>query len=291
MTSYAIVMCRKRKLFHSIQIDEKLNELEIAIPHLTEKNELKYGKKVNKILKKRNVSNVVLSNEIMQKEKFCNCVSSQNNYIITGNRLYQALTKYILQDICNMVNIPMPTISLAILSHEFSIENLDLVKYISKEIREVVVLSENKERFDKMLEKFFNEEGIAIRVLENKHSNISSYPFIINLDYTEEEVNKLIISKNAIVISIKNKICALRKSFNGILLNDVEIYLEKEVKDFRTLALCEAYLYHYRKKIQENEKEFEKSPYRINTYMGNNGKITEEDFKRVGKLFTKKSKK
>lgn len=291
MSSYAIVMCEKRKLFRAVQVEEVVNELKIKIPHFSEKKELKYGKKVDKILRRHRVSNVVLSNELKEKEKFCDFLTSQNHYMITGNKMYQALMKLVLEDICNMINVPMPSVSVAILSHEFSIENLDLVKYISKEIREVVVVSEQKERFEKILENFLVDEGIAIRVLENKNSNISHYPIVFNLDYSEEEVNQFILSKTAIVISIQKPITALRKSFHGILLNDIDIYLGKETKDFRTLALSEAYLYQYRRKIQENEKEFVKSPYRINGYIGNNGKIAEDDFQRVGKSFTKKSKK
>ena len=290
--SYAIIECESRKIFKNISIEEVFDEVHIKIPKFKNKKSQKYAKKINKILKKHKVSNVVLSNELMENEVFKNVIYMQNNYIITGNKLYQSLLRKVLEDICSIVEVPLQTVSVEILCNEFSIENLDLVKYISQSVKQVTIMSENKEKFENIALELMSEAGIPLTVLENKTrtSAIGRTNFIINVDYGEEEIKKLIIPKDAIVISVRKKITELRKNFNGIIINDLNIYLGKEIQNFRTLALCEAYVYDYKRRNQENEKKFERSEYKINAYIGNNGIISEEEFKKIGKTFVKKSK-
>ncbi len=288
--SYAIVECEKKKFFNTIKTDEMLDELHIRLPVFKEKKSQKFAKKVSKILKKYKVSSVVLSNELNNNEVFKNILYMNNNYIVTGNRLYVALARKVMSDICEIIDIQMETVNISVLSHEFSIENLDLVKYISKSVKHLTIVTENKERFENMLEPLFQNDGIAITVLKSENCSIKRSHFIINIDYTEEEIKKLVLPKEAIIISIKNKIFSLRKNFCGLIINDLDIYLGKEIFNFRTLSLCEAYIYDYKKKAKDNEKIFEKSKYKINGYIGTKEKISEEELKRVSKMFTKKSK-
>ena len=82
----------------------------------------------------------------------------------------------------------------------------------------------------------------------------------------------------------------MKNGFNGIVIRDIDIYLNKKVEKYRTLELCEAYMYNYMKRIKENELLFNRSTYKINGYIGNNGKIEQEDFERLGKIFLKNKK-
>ena len=54
------------------------------------------------------------------------------------------------------------------------------------------------------------------------------------------------------------------------------------------IAICEAQIYIYHRKIKENDKVFEKEGYRINGYFGENCKITSEEFKKLGKILLDK---
>lgn len=288
--SYAIIECEKKKLFNKIDVDEVLDEVHIRLPFFKEKKSQKYAKKVCKYLKKHKTSYAVLSNELNQNKIFKNVLYMQNNYVITGDRMYVTLIKKVMCNICKLLNVPIETIFAAILSHEFSIENLDLVKHISKSIKHLTVVSENKDRYENTIGALLEDEGIAIEVLKNENCNIRKSQFVINFDFTEDEIRRLILPKEAIVISIKENISSLRKGFSGVIINDIDIYLNKNVENFRTLALCEAYMYNYSKKIRENERQFERSEYKINGYIGNNGPIKEEEIAKMRKMFTKKSK-
>ena len=54
------------------------------------------------------------------------------------------------------------------------------------------------------------------------------------------------------------------------------------------MALCEAKIYNYLKKINENDRVFEREGYKINSYIGENGKITMKEFQDLGKIILDK---
>ncbi|MBQ9267453.1 MAG: hypothetical protein IJ217_04160 [Clostridia bacterium] len=288
--SYALIECEKKKFFPITDVEEVFDEVHIKLPELKEKQSRRYGRKINRILKKYQVSNVILSEALGKNEIIRNTIYMQNNYIITGNKLYKALAKRMIKDICSITEVPMETVCVAIFAHEFTIENWHLVKHVSKEVREIMVISENKMRFEKLSDDLMEKEGIALTTFDTSYQNHLRCHFVINVDFTEEELKKFALPKDAIIISVEENIRELRKNFNGIMINDVELYLDSEVPNFRTLALCEARFFDYRRNFEENDYRFEKSGSGINGYVGNNGFITAEDLKRVAKTFTKNSK-
>ena len=71
-----------------------------------------------------------------------------------------------------------------------------------------------------------------------------------------------------------------------IIINDIDILGEGiPNNNFRKLAVCEAKLYRPLRKVKDNEKVFTREKYVINGYIGKNGKITQEDFERIGKNY------
>ena len=62
--------------------------------------------------------------------------------------------------------------------------------------------------------------------------------------------------------------------------------VKRQNNNFRKLSLCEAKLYRPLRKIKDNERVFFMEKYIINGYIGKNGKITTEDFEKIGKSYT-----
>ena len=85
--SYAIIDLKKKKFLNTIEVTEICNELEVKVPKFKENKQQKYAKKINKILKKYRVNNVVLSTELKNAVDFQNRIMENNNYIIKGNSL------------------------------------------------------------------------------------------------------------------------------------------------------------------------------------------------------------
>ena len=100
-------------------------------------------------------------------------------------------------------------------------------------------------------------------------------------------MKRIVINRNSIVISLNEKIGKIKKNFQGIVIQDIDILGEGIPREgFHKLSICEARLYRPLRKIMDNEKVFEAEDYRINGYIGSNGKITEEEFEKLAKNFT-----
>ncbi len=279
--SYAIIDYKKTFFTH---IDEIFEEINVNIPKHYKKNAIKCGRKINRILKKYNTNKVILSKELYNDE-IKKYICEKNNYIIDGNNMYKILLRLCILDICEIVKIPIQTIRVVLLVHEFSIEILNLVKHISKDVKRFSVISENKDKFERLADELLREAGITISLYENNYKTTLRCDFIINIDYAEDELKRYVIAEDTIIFSVKENIKELKKSFNGIIINDIDIYLNKEYNNFSTLAICEAQIYDFKRNPKYNEEKFLKSGYRINAYMGNNGIINENEFKAV---FSKK---
>ena len=109
---------------------------------------------------------------------------------------------------------------------------------------------------------------------------------IINIDFKEDELKNMLLPKFGIIISLNEKINDLRKNFDGIIINDIDILGDGIPNEsFRKLSVCEAKLYRPLRKIRDNERVFFTERYKINGYIGKNGKITQEEFEKVGKNY------
>jgi hypothetical protein len=278
---YAVVNLVDRKFLRPIKVEEVLQETLINVPEFIEKKSKKYSKKVNRILNKRKVSNIVLCNKLLAFNQFKNVLYENNKYIITGKRLFKSISLLVLKDISKMMGIGLEKINLAFFINEYSIENLDLIEYICQSVKSLTIITENMNRFSKLTENLFEKYGVTIKVTDNFKTNLRRVNIIINIDFTVSELKSINIPKECIFISMYEKLSSLKNNFNGIIINNVDILLPKKNENIDSMSLCEAYIYNYLKNINENEKMFEKSQYSINGYIGNNGKITQQDFERV----------
>lgn len=284
--SYAIINLKERKTpFDAISVDEVCEEIKVNVPEFKEKTSIKYGKKISKVLKKYKVSNVVLNDELQKNETFKNVLDENNNYIISGKRMYKVLLPTIIKETSKMMNVSVEKLNIAILVDEYSIDNLDLIKYLSDMVKHVTLITNNAYKFEKLVDELLHYSGVSVRLLNKGKHTLKRENYVINIDFNAEFLNKIILPVNSIVITVPDEKYPVKKNFNGIIINDVNIYLNQDVEDFSSLSLCEAYIYNYMKKIKENELIFNRSKYHINSYIGNNGYISQEDFERVGRLF------
>lgn len=289
--SYAIINFKERKkLFDTISVDEVCEEVKLNVPKFSEKTSEKYGKKISKILKKYKVSNVVLNNELQKNELFKNVLNENNNYIISGKRMYKVLLPTIIKETSKIMEIPIEKLNIAILVDEYNIDNLDLIKYLSDIVKHVTLITNNAYKFGKLVDELLHYNGITVRLLNKGKHTLKRESYIINIDFDIASLSKIVVPVNSIVITIPDEKYPIKKNFNGIIINDLNIYLNQDNENFSSLSLCEAYIYNYMKKIKENELLFNRSKYRVNGYIGNNGLICQEDFERLGKIFQESKK-
>ena len=288
--SYAIINLKKRKIFDFIEENEICDELEIKIPEFKKNKQEKYAKKLNKLLKKYKVSNVVLSNELKELDDFKNIIMQNNNYIITGRKLYKVLIHTIVRDVASLLKFPKEKLNVAILINEHNADNIEIIKTLADEVKNVTLVTNNAYRFEQLVDELLQSKGIVVQLLNKGKVNLKRKHIIINLDYSNAEIEKLNVQNECVIITDSIKPQKVKNGFNGIVIRDIDIYLNKQIDNYRPLELCEAYIYNYMKRVKENELLFKRSTYKINGYIGNNGKIEQEDFERIGKIFMKNKK-
>lgn len=244
------------------------------------------AKRTLKKIKKYNVQNVVLNNELNKNIEFKNILIENKKYIITGNRIGKILLPKIIDDISKYSKCPKEKLKIILLMNEYSIENIDLIECISKDIKQLSVISKNHTKYEKTANKLYLNYGYMVKLYNNDIREFKRDNIIINMDFTEKEIKSMILPRNGILISLNERINSLKKNFNGIIINDLDILGEGIPNDnFRKLAVCEAKLYKPLRKIKDNERMFFNEKYVINGYIGRSGKITQEDFEKIGKNY------
>lgn len=284
---YALVDTSEKRSLRRIYAEELLGEVKVVIPKFTEKNSARYAKLFLKKMKEYKVQNVVLSHKIMENMKFCKEIEDDRKYIITGKRMGKVILIKTISEIAKYMKYPMEKLNILLLMNEYSLENIELIETLSSDIRQLSVLSYNYSKYEKTATKLFNNFGYVVDLYNNDEIKEFKYVnVVINIDFKEDDLRKVNFAKNSVVISLNEKISGIKKGFNGIIINDIDIAgkLENTV-EYRKLALCEAKIYKPLRNLKENERIFNLERYIINGYIGRKGKITVEEFERIGKTF------
>ena len=122
-------------------------------------------------------------------------------------------------------------------------------------------MTNNINYFKPLKEKLWDEDGIIITLTNNKKKALSKSNIILNVDFSEEVINRYIIFDEAILINLEEEIKIRKKRFCGKIINDykikpkenseLEAFLKKEeYENFDIKDLTEVY-------VTNNPKELE----------------------------------
>ena len=102
---------------------------------------------------------------------------------------------------------------------------------------------------------------------------------ILNIDFSQELINKYNIKDDAIIVNIKNKVRINKKRFNGLNINDYEIDFRDDKKDEKSLNnkyylkdLYECQLYK-KQRISDLKNKLKIDNVYINKLILNNGEL------------------
>lgn len=176
-------------------------------------------KKIQKIVNKKNKETIILSKELKKYEKKLNLNKKESTI--------KFFVYDILEYIANKLEIKIELQNLYILVNNYNKNNIEIIKYLSHKVRTVNIVTNNINKYSKLEEQLYNEEGTLITITNNKNKGLKRANFIINLDFDNETIANYKINMNSIIINCtNNKIDALRY-FQGIIINDICIKLEE----------------------------------------------------------------
>ena len=257
-----------KKIFNRIESEEYENGRKYSIPKLNEKL-------LNK-LKMDNIKNVVIAKKNKLNIEFMNEVYSSNMNILDGKILFKHLIPEIIEYLSEILGTNKEDIEITILVNDYSQINLYYINELINNIKRIYIITNNIKRFKAFANKLYEEEAITVPVMNNRNKSLSNKKVILNIDFTEEQLNKYKINRKAILINIENDIKNINKTFAGINVNNYELNVEKDENEFEKNEIYESYIIG--KKIKDIRRKLGEDKIKIRNFIGNRGIINVNEY-------------
>ena len=236
-------------------------------------------KRIIKKLLKYEVTHVVLSKELNNNKNLINALNSYDIKIFDGRWLAKYLGIEILNYICEQKNIKKEETELAITTNEITDLTIETIKILSKQYKKLIIVTNHIEKLRKIEKTIFENEGILVIISNNKKKSLLNVPIILNMDFNKEVLNKYKVNDNATIINLEGDMRIENKRFNGIIVNDYEIIVEREeiiwrdnMEEYKNKDILESIL--YMKDTYSNIcMKIRKNKVKIKELYGINGKI------------------
>lgn len=272
------IIINYKKIFNKITI-KKIDDLHYLyiVPRI------KSLKDISKIIEKHNKSKIILSKEL--KEKYTRQIKVKKENEIEKNIKY--FLNNILEYISNKINEELETQNLYILANQYNDLNLNIIKDLLNKVKTLTIVTDNLKNYKRLEDYLYKNEGTLITITNNKNKALRKAKIMINLDYSNDSINKYKINRNAIIINcVDEKIDIVY--FQGIIVNNIEISFNKKEKYkelFKEFDKSDIYKsfeimnlkYDY---IIEKNKQ---NKVDIKYLLGNNGKINEKELENIQK--------
>ena len=210
------------KLLNIIKVKEDKIILPIKDEKISKKKAEKLANKTKKILDKTICNKVILSKVIKTQEEYKNYLYSSDINIVKAEQLTEILLLDILKYIKNKKCLKPEELSLSIFLNDISMNMLENLKIMVKEYKRINIITNHIQKFKKLEEDLFEEQGIIITVGNNKRKSALKSNIIVNVDFPNELINQYNINDEAIIINLRGNIKINKKRFTGININDYE---------------------------------------------------------------------
>lgn len=276
------------KVLFNIIKKQKFNDKVIYYLPIYKKNKLserkskKLVKKLNKLLKKDEIKKVAISKQL-NINKIKNNLHSYNIDILNGRILFKYLIEEIIDYICEKKGSKKEFEEISFLINDIDSISSNIIISVAKNIKRLNIITNQIDKFGKLEQYLYNELGIIINVSNNKKSSLAKAKIILNLDFSEENVNSYKIYEKAIIINVLGKIKIDSKRFNGININYYNINMPKEYQmiDFNDEIIYESIILYMEHNLDNIMKKIKTDKITIKNLVGNKGIISEKEFKQM----------
>ena len=262
--------------FNISNIEECNDDIICVLPYvLGRKNNVK--KIINNILKNNIIKDIVISKKLEENNELNSFLQPKN---ITGRWLFKYLTYETLEYICKVKNVKIEEQEIFILVKDNSEINLQNIIMLAQKVKLLNIVTTDFNKFKKIEEFLYNNMGILIRIANNYRKTLAKAKIILNMDFSEDEINKYLIYKKAIIINLKNKIKIYSKSFNGINANYYKINYINNLEahnSFDNNMIYESKIYK-RDNFKNIRNIILSDNIKVTALIGENGIINEQEY-------------
>lgn len=217
---FNIIKIKDNRIIVPMQIDKNKNKLDkdklekSSISKIDKNDNIKKAKKTKKFLDKTKTKKIVLSKKIKENEIYVNMLYSYGYEIVDGRWLFEALSYKVLDYIVNSKDLKKEEIEVSILVNNLTEYTLANIKKIAQEYKLLNIVTNHMEKFKKIEEKIYNENGLMITVTNNKKKSLKKSQIILNIDFPKELLNEYFIYEDAIIVNICGNMKITKKRFN-----------------------------------------------------------------------------
>lgn len=258
-----------KKLFNKLEIEEYENGRKYMLP--------KFNKKLIEKLKKDNVKNLVVAKKDKHNVEFINNIYSNNLNILDGRILFKHLIPEIIEYLLKILETNKEDVEITILVNDYSKINLYYISELISNIRKINIITNNIKKFKVFANKLYEEEAVIVPIMNNKNKSLVNKKVILNIDFTEEQLKKYKINRNAILINIENEIKNLNKTFSGININNYELNLKTAEHQFEQNEIYETYIIG--KQMKDIRRKIVADNVKISNFIGKRGIIDINEYK------------
>lgn len=274
-----------KKFFNIIDIKKVDDKTICYLPFFTDKKVKRINrvsKKLNKILYKNDVQNIVLSEKLYKQEELKNILYSNNINILNGRKLFNYLAYETLEYILEKQERNLKETEVSILVNDNNDINLKNISLIANEAKRINIITNNINKFRVIEKNLLNEAGIMIRITNNCKQALSNSRIILNMDFPEELLNKYNIFRKAILINLNNEIKQLPKKFQGINIKGIKCHIPEQYKMdmFENEVVYESIIINL-KDFSNIRNQIVKDSVSVESLIGYNGKISNEEFSKI----------
>ena len=273
-----------RKIFNYITI----NKTEYG--DILKIQNLKSGtyKKIEKIFKINNVQIVCLSEKLNKNKEFEKFLNNNKVRKVNGKWLNGYLLLELIEYIAKNKEEKSFHQEVSFLINKNNYLMSENIYKISKQCKNVNIITDKVNQFKSLENKIYEEEGVSINIGNNYKKSLLNSNIIINVDFSEEQINKYNIPKYSSIININDYIKINKKSFEGINIYSVRYIINKEFdeefKNFDNNLMYESLI--SRNSNHENVfKQMKKDCLKIVEVYGKNGIIGKKEFLKLKRIY------
>ena len=270
------------KMFSKIRVKEIEGKTILELPMKKDtKLSNKKARKIVESLLKYNVKMVAISRELKDNEILKSELYSNNIKIIDGKYLFRLLMEQSIKYICTKSKRKLEDTSISILTNDYNKLNEMMILKLARETKTLNIITNHIDKFENLEEYLYNEQGIVIRLSNNKKVALLKSNIIINLDFPKEAVNEYLLPNKCVIVNAGNNVKIESKRFNGINVKDYIISIPEKykMKNFEDKIVYENIILNMSKEAAE--KQILEDKIQIKKLIGEKGIINEKEFRNM----------
>lgn len=245
-----------------IKIVKKLEEIE-EIEKVEKNKKIKETDEIKEIEKIKGVSEQNLEENKSKTNTFS--IVDLVNEIEQSKNIYCENSIEILNNIMKDGKKETKEQSIYLLLEQSSNLNNIKIKEMLNQYKIVYIITDNVKQYRK-IEQFAEEEAEMLIILNNRKKSLSKAKYIINYDFSQEDIEKFNINRTATILNVAQNKIKIYQGFQGIVINNIRLKSEKDEK------------FSIEYEIEKNKEKINEKIKNEEYYLiGENGEINKEE--------------